>query len=147
VVGDLPPGPQNAVTDVVGVRVGHATLITGAGVLRPGSGPVRTGVTVIRPHAGSLFREKVRAAVHAINGFGKACGFEQIRELGTLEAPIALTNTLNVGLVADAHVRHALPVEEVSALLRGRLPSPPLTAEPSGESDRSQTGRSIHADL
>jgi D-aminopeptidase len=88
--------------------VGHATLRAGEGPLRPGEGPVRTGVTVIRPHGGNLFREKVRAAVHTINGFGKACGFEEVRELGVLEAPIALTNTLNVGLVADALVQYAI---------------------------------------
>lgn len=107
-VGDVPTGPDNAITDVAGVRVGHATLIAGDGPLRPGHGPVRTGVTVVLPHAGNLFREKVPAAVHAINGFGKACGFEEVRELGVIEAPIALTNTLNVGLVADALVRHAV---------------------------------------
>lgn len=106
--GDLPPGPHNAITDVAGVRVGHATLICGSGPLIPGSGPVRTGVTVVLPHGGNLFQEKVRAAVHTINGFGKAYGFEQVRELGLIESPIALTNTLNVGLVADALVQHAI---------------------------------------
>jgi D-aminopeptidase len=106
--GGLPPGALNAITDVSGVLVGHTTLMTGAGPLRPGQGPVRTGVTVILPHGGNLFREKVRAAVHTINGFGKAVGFEQVRELGTIESPIALTNTLNVGLVADALVQHAI---------------------------------------
>jgi D-aminopeptidase len=63
---------------------------------------------VILPHDGSLFRQKVRAAVHTINGFGKVFGFEQVRELGVIESPIALTNTLNVGLVADALIEHAL---------------------------------------
>jgi D-aminopeptidase len=106
--GELPPGAANAITDVAGVLVGHTTLIGGAGPLRPGQGPVRTGVTVVLPHGGNLFREKVRAAVHTINGFGKALGFEQVRELGLIESPIALTNTLNVGLVADALVQHAV---------------------------------------
>lgn len=106
VVGELPAGQHNAITDVAGVRVGHTTLISGEGPLRPGIGPVRTGVTVILPHAGNLFRHKVRAAVHTINGFGKVRGFEQVREMGTVESPIALTNTLNVGLVADALVQH-----------------------------------------
>jgi D-aminopeptidase len=69
---------------------------------------VRTGVTVVRPHGGNLFREKVRAAVHTINGFGKVCGFEEVRELGVIEAPIALTSTLNVGLVADGLVQYAI---------------------------------------
>ena len=108
IVGQMDPGPYNAITDVAGVRVGHATLISGEGPLRPGTGPVRTGVTVILPHEHSLFRHKVRAAVHTINGFGKVFGFEQVRELGAIESPIALTNTLNVGLVADALIGHAI---------------------------------------
>ncbi len=107
-VGELPTGPLNAITDVPGVRVGHTTLIRGEGPLRPGEGPVRTGVTVILPHDDDPFRHKVRAAVHTINGFGKVHGFEQVRELGVLEAPVALTNTLNVGLVVDALVQHAV---------------------------------------
>jgi D-aminopeptidase len=100
--GRLPTGPQNAITDVPGVCVGHVTLIAGDGPLRPGEGPVRTGVTAILPHTGDLFQEPVAGAVHTINGFGKVVGFEQVRELGTIEAPILLTNTMNVGLVADA---------------------------------------------
>jgi D-aminopeptidase len=108
VIGELPTGQHNAITDVAGVRVGHTTLISGAGQLQPGVGPVRTGVTVILPHAGNVFRAKVCAAVHTINGFGKVLGFEQVRELGVLESPIALTNTLNVGLVADALVQYAI---------------------------------------
>ena len=108
VIGAMPTGPHNTITDVAGVRVGHTTLISGEGQLRPGHGPVRTGVTVILPHADNLFRAKVPAAVQTINGFGKPLGFEQVRELGMLESPIALTNTLNVGLVADALVQHAI---------------------------------------
>lgn len=104
----LSPGPQNAITDVAGVHVGNVTRIEGEGVLRPGVGPIRTGVTVILPHMGNLFAEKVCAAVHTINGFGKACGFEQVRELGVLETPIALTNTLNVWRVAEALAQHAI---------------------------------------
>lgn len=100
--GMLPTGQHNAITDVVGVRVGQVTLIAGEGALRPGVGPVRTGVTAIVPHAGNLFTEPVAAAVQTINGFGKVTGFEQVRELGLLEAPILLTNTMNVGLVWDA---------------------------------------------
>jgi len=107
-VGELPPGPLNAITDVAGVRVGHTTLIVGEGPLCPGHGPVRTGVTVILPHGDNLFGQKVRAAVHTINGIGKACGFEEVREVGVIEAPIALTNTLNVGLVDDALVQYAI---------------------------------------
>lgn len=108
VIGELPTGPYNTITDVTGVQVGHATLIEGEGPLVPGHGPVRTGVTIILPHGGNLFREKVPAAVHTLNGYGKPLGFEQVRELGEIEAPIALTNTLNVGLVADALVQHAI---------------------------------------
>lgn len=108
IIGELPIGPYNAITDVAGVRVGHTTLIGGEGRLRPSVGPVRTGVTVIVPHAGNVYRSKVSAAVHTLNGFGKVLGFEQVRELGGLESPIALTNTLNVGLVADALVQAAL---------------------------------------
>ncbi len=100
--GRLPPGPLNAITDVPGVRVGHTTLIAGEGPLQPGEGPVRTGVTAILPHGGNLFREKVVAAVQTINGFGKALGFEQVREMGVIETPIMLTNTLSVWGVADA---------------------------------------------
>ncbi len=107
-VGGLPPGVQNSITDVAGVRVGHTTLIRGQGPLRPGQGPVRTGVTAILPHGGNLLHRKVCAAVHTINGFGKVFGFEQVRELGVIETPIALTNTLNVGLVADALVQYMI---------------------------------------
>jgi D-aminopeptidase len=104
----IAPGVNNAITDVPGVLVGHKTLIDGSGRLLPGVGPVRTGVTVVCPHAGNLFLHKVAAAVHTINGFGKACGFEQIRETGLLESPLALTNTLSVWTVADAIVTHML---------------------------------------
>jgi D-aminopeptidase len=107
-IGELAVGRLNAITDVTSVRVGHTTLISGEGALRPGRGPVRTGVTVILPHEGNLYEEKVTAAVHTINGFGKVAGFEQVRELGNLEAPLALTNTLNVGLVLDALVQYML---------------------------------------
>ncbi len=98
--GILSPGKWNAITDVEGVSVGHITLI--------GGDSVRTGVTVIRPHPGNLFMEKVPAAVSVGNGFGKAIGFTQVKELGNLETPIALTNTLSVFTVADALVDHML---------------------------------------
>lgn len=108
VIGSLPPGRWNAITDVAGVLVGHSTLKSGDGPLVPGGGPVRTGVTVIRPHPDNLYLEKSPAAVYTINGFGKVAGFEQVRELGVIEAPIALTNTLNVGLVLDALVQYSI---------------------------------------
>ena len=107
-IGSLPPGTLNAITDVPGLRVGHTSLVQGDGALKPGVGPVRTGVTAVLPHGGNLFQEKVRAAVYTINGFGKVAGFEQVRELGLLESPIALTNTLNVGLVMDALISDAI---------------------------------------
>ncbi|MEK7833197.1 MAG: P1 family peptidase, partial [Acidobacteriota bacterium] len=84
----------NAITDVEGVLVGHATLIKGS--------DVRTGVTAILPHGGNLFQEKVPAAVHIGNAFGKLMGSTQVNELGEIETPILLTNTLNVPRVADA---------------------------------------------
>ena len=108
IIGEMPTGLHNAITDVAGVHVGHTTLIQGNGPLQPGLGPVRTGVTVILPHTGNLFQSKVCAAVQTINGYGKALGFEQVRELGVIESPVALTNTLNIGLVADALVQHAI---------------------------------------
>jgi D-aminopeptidase len=94
--GILPTGPHNAITDVQGVLVGHRTLVRGDSV--------RTGVTAILPHGGSLFRNKVPAAVHVGNGFGKAAGFLQVRELGNLETPIVLTSTLSVGTAVEAVV-------------------------------------------
>lgn len=97
-----PSVPNNAITDVPGVRVGHVTLIEGDGALARGVGPIRTGITAILPHAGNLFESKVTAAAHVINGFGKACGLPQVQELGQIETPIALTNTLSVWRVADA---------------------------------------------
>jgi len=98
--GVLPPGPLNALTDVAGVRVGHRTLVVGDSI--------RTGVTAILPHGGNLFQEKVPAAVYVGNGFGKAAGFLQVRELGNLETPIVLTNTLNVGTAVAAVARWTL---------------------------------------
>jgi D-aminopeptidase len=101
-VGEMDPGPENAITDVPGVLVGHCTLVSGHGMLNPGQGPVRTGVTAVVPHGGNVFTDKVAAAVHVINGFGKCTGLPQLQELGTLETPILLTNTLSVAQVADA---------------------------------------------
>ncbi|MDI7246895.1 MAG: P1 family peptidase [Bacillota bacterium] len=107
-IGVFRPGRSNAIIDVAGVGVGHCTLVSGDGKLVPGKGPVRTGVTVVVPHAGSLFEEKVPAAAFALNAFGKAIGLEQLNELGNLETPIALTNTLNAPLVADAIIEWSL---------------------------------------
>jgi D-aminopeptidase len=98
--GILTPGLLNAITDVDGVAVGHKTMIEGDSI--------RTGVTVILPHQGNIFQQKVPAAVYVGNGFGKAIGFTQIQELGNIESPIALTNTLNSWKVADALVDYTL---------------------------------------
>jgi D-aminopeptidase len=95
--GLYPPGEHNAITDVPGVLVGHRTLIEG--------GDVRTGVTAILPHGGNLFRQKVPAAAFVFNAFGKSIGLPQLQELGVLETPILLTNTLAVWRAADA-LRH-----------------------------------------
>lgn len=104
ILGEITPGPTNSLVDVAGVHVGHVTLVRGVGALVRGVGPVRTGVTAIVPHEGNLFRLKVPAAATVFNGFGKTIGLVQITELGLLETPILLTNTLNVGKVADALV-------------------------------------------
>lgn len=95
-IGVLAPGPLNAITDVAGVTVGHRTIVKGDGI--------RTGVTAIRPHAGNMFQHKVPAAIEVGNGFGKLTGTTQVNELGTLETPIVLTNTLSVFAAADALV-------------------------------------------
>src|SRR6266508_1090879 len=94
--GVLPPGKWNAITDVAGIRVGHTTIVEGDSI--------RTGVTAILPHGGNLFQSKVPAAVFVGNGFGKAAGFLQVRELGNIETPIVLTNTLAVGTAIEAVV-------------------------------------------
>jgi len=98
--GVFEPGPLNAITDVAGVAVGHVTLVEGDNV--------RTGVTAILPHAGNLFQEKVAGAVFVGNAFGKLAGSTQVRELGTIETPIVLTNTLSVGLAVEAVVAWTL---------------------------------------
>lgn len=102
--GSLPTGLQNAITDVAGVRVGQTTLRHGQGPLVRGVGPVRTGVTAILPPGDDPFALKFPAAAEVFNGYGKTIGLVQIAELGQLETPILLTNTLNVGRVADALV-------------------------------------------
>lgn len=96
------PGPENAITDVAGVAVGHTTVVQGDAV--------RTGVTAILPHGGNLFREKVPGAVFVGNAFGKLAGSTQVEELGTIESPIVLTNTLSVGTAIDAVVRWTVGV-------------------------------------
>ena len=104
-VGDLSPGPQNAITDVEGVRVGHSTIVRGEGPLVVGEGPVRTGVTVVCPRKRLARDEPVFAGSHTFNGNGEMTGLEWIREAGILATPVAITNTHSVGVVRDALVR------------------------------------------
>jgi D-aminopeptidase len=98
-IGRLEPGYYNAITDVEGVTVGHVTL---------SDQEMQTGVTAILPHQGNIFKEKLIASSHVINGFGKTMGTIQMKELGTLETPILLTNTLSVGTAADALIEYML---------------------------------------
>ncbi len=110
-VGSLTPGPFNAITDVEGVRVGHSTVSEGRAI--------HTGVTAILPHTGNLYLERVPAAIHVVNGFGKLTGISQVRELGELETPILLTGTLSVWKAADAMVEWLLAqpgMEEVRSI-------------------------------
>jgi D-aminopeptidase len=104
----MEPGPTNAITDVAGVRVGHATIIRGDGPLRVGDGPVRTGVTVIVPHDGDVWTEPVFAGSHRLNGNGELTGLEWIREHGLLGGAIGITNTHSVGVVHDALIQAAV---------------------------------------
>src|SRR5579863_6207788 len=103
VVGILPTGPLNAITDVPGVKVGHTTLHRGD--------KIRTGVTAILPHGGNLFREKVAGAVFIGNAFGKLAGSTQVNELGEIETPVLLTSTLNTFRVADCLIDYMLTLD------------------------------------
>jgi D-aminopeptidase len=113
--GVFPPGPLNAITDVAGVRVGHTTVDL--------DDRARTGVTVVVPHGGNIFQEKVPGAVFVGNAFGKLAGSLQVEELGTIETPIALTNTLSVGAAVEGLVQWTLnqagneKVQSVNALV------------------------------
>lgn len=98
-IGNIKTGKNNSITDIRGVSVGHVTL---------DEDNIKTGVTAILPHEGNVFREKLIAACHVINGFGKSTGLIQIEELGTIETPIILTNTLSVGTAYESLVRYML---------------------------------------
>lgn len=98
-VGSGQPGPRNLITDVEGVLVGHCTVE---------QGQARTGVTAVLPHAGNLFTDKVMAAAHVINGFGKSIGLMQVQEMGVIETPLLLTNTLSAGTASTALIKHML---------------------------------------
>jgi D-aminopeptidase len=99
-IGILPRGQWNAITDVEGVKVGQVSLIR--------HDSIRTGVTAILPHSGNLFQRKVPAAVYIGNGFGKLAGYTQVKELGNMESPIVLTNTLSVATAMDAVITYTL---------------------------------------
>ncbi len=103
-IGVLDRGTFNAITDVAGVQVGHSTIIKGDSI--------RTGVTSILPHQGNIFQDKVAAAIYLGNGFGKLAGYSQVEELGNLETPIILTNTLSVPTAADALIDFTFTYEE-----------------------------------
>ncbi len=100
VIGVLKPGKNNAITDVEGVKVGHTTLIEGDNI--------RTGVTAILPHQDNIFQLKVPSAIYIGNGFGKLAGYSQVKELGNIETPIILTNTLSVPVASDALITYTL---------------------------------------
>jgi len=99
-IGILPTGKWNSITDVKGVLVGHTTLIKGDSI--------RTGVTAILPHGGNIFQQKVPGAIYVGNGFGKLAGYTQVEELGNIETPIILTNTLSVSVALGAVVKYTL---------------------------------------
>ena len=102
-IGKLKKGNRNLITDVEGVKVGHVTL---------NNGEVKTGVTAVLPHGGNMFKEKVMASCSIINGFGKSAGLIQIEELGTIETPIIMTNTLSVGTATEGLIRYMLEDNE-----------------------------------
>ena len=103
-IGVMDPGKRNAITDVAGVKVGHITRFEGDNI--------RTGVTSILAHGGNIFQNKVPAAIYIGNGFGKLTGYSQVEELGYLETPVILTNTLSVPAAANAVITFALQQEE-----------------------------------
>lgn len=105
-LGQYKPGRHNAITDVRGVLVGHETIISGSGALRPGVGPVRTGVTAILPNRGNIFLERLAGGAFVLNGAGEVAGLTQVNEWGIIETPILLTNTLSVGTCSAAAVRY-----------------------------------------
>lgn len=99
IIGDLPAGRRNSITDLEGISVGHTTIH---------DNDINTGVTALIPHSGNLFREKFAAAVHVVNGFGKSAGLIQVEELGTLETPILLTNTFGVGTCLNHLIKYMM---------------------------------------
>lgn len=111
-IGEMKTGPMNSISDVSGVEVGHVTL---------DEGNIKTGVTVVIPAQGNLFRDKLMASCHIINGFGKSTGLVQIEELGTLETPIIMTNTLSVGDCSRGLVDYMLSVDSSIGTVNGTV--------------------------
>ena len=122
-VGFFSTGKYNNITDVKGVKVGHKTNISGSGKLKVGVGPVRTGVTVILPHEGNIFKEKLAVGHFILNGNGEMTGVVRNRETGTLETPIFLTGTANIGIVYDAALTYLLR-ENPEIAVSERIPVP-----------------------
>ncbi len=143
-IGTSKTGKYNAITDVSGVRVGHVTLIEGSGKLEPSKGPIRTGVTAIIPHGGDLFLEKVTGAVLRINGFGEVTNSEQVHEMGFIEGPIMLTNTLNVPRVADAVIEWSLARSAIMGI--ETWSASPVVAETSDMYLNDIRGRHVNKD-
>ena len=108
ITGSMPTGPRNEITDVPGVRVGHSTIIRGAGALRTGRGPVRTGVTAVIPTHTERWDAPLFAGAHTLNGTGEWTGLRFIEETGHLYGPIMLTNSHSVGTVRDAVIRRTV---------------------------------------
>ncbi|HEV8348039.1 MAG TPA: P1 family peptidase [Vicinamibacterales bacterium] len=139
--GDLPTGPLNAITDVAGIRVGHATIIKGDGPGAVGQAPARTGVTAILPHDGNIAREAVTAAIYDHNGNGEMLGSLQIREGGFIASPILITGTWNVGRVWDFALDYLLSKDPA---LGDAFPCPvPIVTETSDASLNDQQSRQI----
>jgi len=107
-MGQMPAGPANDITDVPGVCVGNVSIVQGGGPLVPGRGPVRTGVTAILPRPVNLYRQPCRAGIEVFNGYGKSIGVPFIQEMGILNCPILLTNTLSVNDVANGVITYLL---------------------------------------
>ncbi|MEE2659713.1 MAG: P1 family peptidase [Candidatus Latescibacterota bacterium] len=144
VIGEFAPGPYNAITDVPGVAVGHATVIRGHGPLVVGEGPVRAGVTAILPHTGQLWTNPVRVADHTLNGNGEFTGLGPLRRTGLLGAPILLTDTTSVGRVHDGAVAWMLARD--ADALHGVVAFEPVVGETWGGTLNDSEGRHLGAE-
>ena len=144
VIGDLPAGPLNAITDVPGVAVGHTTLICGDGPLIKGTGPVRTGVTAILPHGRVLSREPVFAADLTLNGNGELTGMGPLRRTGQLGAPILFTDTGSIGPVYDGAMGAML--QRDPDLFANQLRPEPVVGETWADFLNDTAGRHVRAE-